>query len=403
MEYERRTTEETPHLAPRYWPLARGFVVTSPFGRRGAEFHWGTDFGKDGGSGGLPVFAAQGGTVVNAGAATGFGQWVVVDHPTEAGSGTTVYGHVIPEVRVGTIVGAGQRIARINPDPNTNGGVAPHLHFEVHRSVWVPPGPDRLDPLPWLQGAAYPGESDPNVQYFADVSEFQVPLDSTYPHRILIIRSNDGDYYDKNFDRNYATAREMLAAGQLDVVGVYFYWRSNWEDCVRVHTSRLGSPHPRMFSMIDVESGYGNERLGNVSDQLNRTHAALARWYGDARRVIGYANKGDFAAMWPDRPAGLRVIGAGYPTDPKLPGQIAHQYTNGQVMGGGPVSARPFGNCDMNKTPLTVAEFAGAVGIDLGGTTPPPPPAPDERVGWIERIRRALEALWGKVGERLPV
>lgn len=389
-------------MAPRYWPLARGFIVTSPFGPRGREFHWGTDFGKDGGSGGLAVYAAQAGTITNSGAAQGFGAWVVVDHPTEAGSGTTVYGHVIPEVSAGVYVGAGQRIARINPDSRTNGGVAPHLHFEVHRSIYASPGPDRLDPLPWLEGAAYPEEPATNLQYFADVSEFQVPLDTSYPHRILVIRSNDGDYLDKKFAQNYATARQMLDAGQLDLLGVYFYWRPNWEDCVRVHKERLGSVHPRVFSIIDVESGYGNEGLGNVSDQLNRTHAALSQWYGNAKRVIAYANKGDFNAMWPSRPPGLRVIGAGYPMDPNLPGQLAHQYTNGQITGGGPVSSPPFGNCDMNSTPLTITQFADAVGIKLG-SAPPGEEPPADNVSWIERVQRALAELWRRIGDRLPV
>jgi len=144
----------------RYWPLGSGHVVTSGFGDRSGGFHWGTDFGRDGGSAGMPVYAAQAGTVTYAGPASGFGQWVVIDHPTEAGSGTTVYGHVIPEVRVGQEVEAGQRIARINGDQRTNGGVAAHLHFEVHRDIWRPPGPGRLDPLPWLATARDPATRD---------------------------------------------------------------------------------------------------------------------------------------------------------------------------------------------------------------------------------------------------
>ncbi|ORL34952.1 M23 family metallopeptidase [Prescottella equi] len=149
-------------MSKRFWPLERGHVITSGFGARWGTTHWGTDFGWDGGSGNRPVYAAQAGTVKHAGVASGFGQWVVVDHPTEAGSGTTVYGHVLTEVRVGDVVAAGQRIARVNPVKGPgNGNVDPHLHFEVHRWVWAPPGPDRLDPLPWLQGATYPGEAAP--------------------------------------------------------------------------------------------------------------------------------------------------------------------------------------------------------------------------------------------------
>lgn len=140
-------------------PVDRGFVVTSGFGPRWGTTHWGTDFGLDGGCGGKPVYAVKDGTVTRAGAASGFGQWVTVDHPASNGGGETVYGHVIPEVRAGQVVSEGQRIARINPDSNTNGGVAPHLHLEWHRYQWVPPGPDRLNPMAMLTGAKWPGES----------------------------------------------------------------------------------------------------------------------------------------------------------------------------------------------------------------------------------------------------
>lgn len=83
-------------MTNRYWPLKRGHVVTSGFGPRWGGMHFGVDFGWDGGSGGLPIYAVQGGTVVNVGPASGFGQWIVIDHPTEDGSGTTVYGTSSP-------------------------------------------------------------------------------------------------------------------------------------------------------------------------------------------------------------------------------------------------------------------------------------------------------------------
>lgn len=140
-------------------PVEKDFYVTSGFGPRGAEHHWGVDFGAPGGSGGRPVYAVKDGTVTRAGPASGFGQWVTIDHPASNGGGETVYGHVIPEVRVGQAVREGQRIARINPDSNTNGGVAPHLHLEWHKYSWVPPGPNRLNPMTMLKGAAWPGET----------------------------------------------------------------------------------------------------------------------------------------------------------------------------------------------------------------------------------------------------
>lgn len=171
-------------MAVLYYPLQQGFVVTSPFGPRWGANHWGVDFGYPGGSGGLAVYAVKSGTIVHSGSAAGFGQWVVVDHPASNGGGATVYGHVIPEVRVGDFVRAGQRIARINPDSNTNGGVAPHLHLEWHRYVWTPNTADRLDPWPRLTGAAYPGTHTPpedtvtaSPQWGIDVSNHQPGFD----------------------------------------------------------------------------------------------------------------------------------------------------------------------------------------------------------------------------------
>ena len=105
-------------------PVERDFYVTSGFGPRWGTHHWGTDFGAPGGSGGRPVYAVKDGTVARSGPASGFGQWVGIDHPA------------------------------------TNGGVAPHRHLEWHRYTWTPPGPDRLDPMKKLTGAKWPGEKE---------------------------------------------------------------------------------------------------------------------------------------------------------------------------------------------------------------------------------------------------
>ncbi|UBI10037.1 peptidoglycan DD-metalloendopeptidase family protein [Corynebacterium coyleae] len=139
-------------------PVPKGFKVTSPFGPRWGTTHWGTDYGN-GRSANEPVYAVKDGTVTRAGAASGFGQWVTIDHPASNGGGETVYGHIIPEVRVGQKVVEGQRIGRINGNKATNGGVDAHLHFEWHRYSWVPPGPNRLDPEKMLAGARWVGDA----------------------------------------------------------------------------------------------------------------------------------------------------------------------------------------------------------------------------------------------------
>ena len=164
-------------MAEYYYPLSKGSVVTSHFGPRWSAIHYGTDYGRDGGCGNNAVYAPQAGTVIYAGAATGFGGpdpagWVVIDHPSEAGGGVSVLGHVIREVKVGDKVRAGQRVARVNPDSRTNGGVAPHVHYEHHRYSWSPPGPDRMDGHKFLseRGAKWVDETAPTPKQSAVVA-----------------------------------------------------------------------------------------------------------------------------------------------------------------------------------------------------------------------------------------
>jgi GH24 family phage-related lysozyme (muramidase)/peptidoglycan hydrolase-like protein with peptidoglycan-binding domain len=144
----------------RYWPVGPGHVITSPWGWRPGGFHYGTDFGFPGGSAGKPVYAVQSGTVQYAGAAQGYGGpdpagWLVIDSSRAEGGGCAEYGHIIREVAKNAHVTAGQRIARINPDRRTNGGVAPHLHLSVMPRAYDPWA--KIDPVPWLGNAITPG------------------------------------------------------------------------------------------------------------------------------------------------------------------------------------------------------------------------------------------------------
>lgn len=138
----------------RFMPIRAGtYQISSPFGQRGGGMHWGTDFAAQDGTN---IYAAQAGTVVHIGQAQGFGQWIVIDHPEEAGSGTTVYGHMwdahATGLRQGAQVSAGQHIAFVGNNGESSGA---HLHFEVHPTVWQPR--TQLDPMPWLAGALEPG------------------------------------------------------------------------------------------------------------------------------------------------------------------------------------------------------------------------------------------------------
>src|SRR6202034_2508986 len=106
-----------------------------------------------------PVYAVQSGTVIYAGQASGYGGpdpagWLVIDSTDAEGSGCVEYGHIVREVKKGDRVVAGQRIAHINSDQNTNGCVAPHLHLSLMPREYNPNL--KMDPLQWLQGARDP-------------------------------------------------------------------------------------------------------------------------------------------------------------------------------------------------------------------------------------------------------
>lgn len=207
----------------------------------------------------------------------------------------------------------------------------------------------------------------PVYTLFADVSEFQAAVNDSYPYQVLTIRSNDGTYRDHKFTQNYEWCANACDTGKLEFFIVYYYWRPG-ETGVETHmkmVNALGGPHPKMVSMIDLESG-GNpdsDQTPTLDDEYNK----LVAWLGNEQRVIAYANLGDEQTMWQAKPAHLDWILAGYGANPEDRSlvKLAHQYTDGTGLGGGlPEGCPPFGNCDMNSADgYTPQQFAAACGI----------------------------------------
>jgi hypothetical protein len=239
---------------------------------------------------------------------------------------------------------------------------------------------------------------------FADVSEYQVPVNDSYPYQVLSIRVSDGTYRDHNFAANYAWMRGALDSGRMTFGIVYTYVRPNWSDTADTVRSMIdagGGLHPRVALMLDVESG-GNP-AGDGSSWINSLYWNLADYAGSAARIIGYANSFDFYNMWRVRPDGLRVIAAGYGSNPNLPGQVAHQYTDGTGYSPNlPQGAPPFGNCDMNSADgLTPQAFAAACGITTNGgwlmaLTD------DEQAELLSKVRDIWDQLRGPDGAGWP-
>lgn len=290
---------------------------------------------------------------------------------------------------------------------------------------WYLPGPIVEDGTPLVHGpsgvAAAP-TGEPSDTLFADVSEFQVPVDDSYlgatyragngvtvPYSVLSIRSNDGTHRDAHFAQNYAWCARQADAGKLKLFIAYFYWRAGSGD-IDTHIDMInaaGGPHPRMVSMIDLESG-GNTP-GDKSQEVNAEYYRLAQWLGDARRVIGYANLGDVRSMWQFRPEHVPMILAGYGSNPNDPTvfKIAHQYTDGQGYGGGglPEGAPPFGNCDMNSADgLSPSQLAAALGVAEPQGGPLDALTPEEQhklLDDVAEIRRQLggDGGWPQLGK----
>jgi hypothetical protein len=153
--------------------------------------------------------------------------------------------------------------------------------------------------------------------------------------------------------------------------------------------------------MLDVEAG-GNPP-GDGSSWINSLYWNLADYAGSPTRIIGYANQYDFFNMWRVRPPGLRVIGAGYGSNPNLPGQVAHQYTDGTGYSPNlPQGCPPFGNCDMNSADgLTPQQFAAACGITTIGDWLMAL-TDDEQSELLTKVREIWDQLRGPNGAGWP-
>jgi murein DD-endopeptidase MepM/ murein hydrolase activator NlpD len=122
---------ETGPSEPSHWPLeepgyvTRGQAPDGPAGNTGGEAHPGVDIAVPSGS---PVRASGGGSVLQAGADSEYGIFVLLEHP---GGLQSMYGHLTrAAVAAGQSVDAGEVIGLSG---NTGRSSGPHLHFEIRR------------------------------------------------------------------------------------------------------------------------------------------------------------------------------------------------------------------------------------------------------------------------------
>ena len=293
-------------------PVPKGFVVTSPFGARWGTTHWGTDFGKEGGSGGQPIYAVRDGLITRAGSASGFGQWITLDVDAQHGGGLFVYGHIIPEVTVGQRVIEGQRIGHINPDSNTIGGVAPHLHCEHHRYVWSQPGPDRLDPMQnVLAGAKWVGDSTKEENmgtiFGVDVSEHQDGMSLKQAKRegmeFAIIRTTDGTYKDRCYRSHLEDAE---GAGMI--TAAYHYLRNPSEGTtvaqqVQASLEVMGDKKRPLWIDVETSAGLHVDHIRDCKREFERRGVRVIGVYSyvpywEGRIAPSEPDSHEFGAFW---------------------------------------------------------------------------------------------------------
>ncbi|MCZ0754388.1 murein hydrolase activator EnvC family protein [Anoxybacillus sp. J5B_2022] len=120
--------------------------ITSGFGPRGGEFHYGVDIGKRAAE--VPVVAAADGYVFRSYYSSSYGNVVFITHVIDGQVYTTVYAHLESRlVSEGQTVSKGQIIGYMG---NTGQSEGSHLHFELHRGPWNAAKSNAVNPLSYI-------------------------------------------------------------------------------------------------------------------------------------------------------------------------------------------------------------------------------------------------------------
>ncbi len=120
-------------------------TVTSPFGARDGEFHYGMDIAN---SADVPIYAAGSGVVARSYYSTSYGNCVIISHTYNGKTYSTLYAHMQARfVEDGQVVTQGQQIGIMG---NTGDSYGQHLHFELMNGGWQADHSNCFDPAPWL-------------------------------------------------------------------------------------------------------------------------------------------------------------------------------------------------------------------------------------------------------------
>lgn len=245
---------------------------------------------------------------------------------------------------------------------------------------------------------------EPLGMEYADVSQYQSPVNHEYPHPFLMFRANNGSDVDGNFRANYEAACAMVndPGHPLRAFGVYSFWRPNEDTFGGLNAALEGTElHPKATVMVDVESGRGSQKgevRGDQSDGVRGFLEAVRGKYGGRRMLLGYYNRRADPDLWQNRPTDIRYVVPDYSAQrgsPRYPydGWLIHQFTDKG-------RCAPWGgaNVDLNYYGGTTSSLLRLLGLEeyrdpdqmeppdapeLGGPDqtpdePPTEPQPDE-------------------------
>lgn len=247
--------------------------------------------------------------------------------------------------------------------------------------------------------------------FWNDVSQYQLkPIDSTYQYRVFSFRTNTGDRTDTLAYENATISKQMLDAGQLDIVIPYYFFRPGQANC-DLHREILEATtlfnHPRTVTMVDVEGDAGSV-LGDNSLEINDEVNRIRGWYGSQQRVIGYLNTNADPGIWSSR-GGISLVVPQYNRQPgdisslkdviAKNAAIAHQFTSRAI------DQKPWEGIkvDVNWSPYEIDELLEL--FQMEATSSPPVDVPvsetpsgpvdlNSRVPSISRYRNTDKPVW---------
>ena len=299
------TAEGTTAMAFPFVPVAGGNnIISSGFRTPGRPDHNGIDFAAPQGE---PIYAVEDGVVVRSGPASGFGNWIVIDHQATLHV-DTVYGHMRAAdlvVSQGMFVRAGQQIARVGNEGDSTG---PHLHFEV----WNSPGRfggAAIDPKPLLVGSANPptGTIDPaaGTFYGVDISNHQGNFDIAATKRegfsFMAAKCTEGDFFKDSF---WPRNRDLMQQHFPGMFCGYHFARNGDPITAQVANlkAHLGDPNiPVMLDYEDPNTPGSGANLRQLVDAINAAGMRvcaiyLPRWYWQGH--MGTPPLNDLPPLW---------------------------------------------------------------------------------------------------------